>query len=66
MYDKALVAAIEDAAWDCGTKGLDVVQYAYEQGYGHYEWPTGDWVLTRQDLQAIADIFCDNFDAINR
>jgi hypothetical protein len=59
-----IIRAIEDAAYENGTLGLDVIEYAAECGYGHYTLD-GEWYLDRDDLQQIADIFCDGFDAIN-
>lgn len=68
-----IIHAIEDAAYECGTIGLDVRRYAFENGYYTYEEVLDadgnlveyNKVLTRKDLQEVADIFCDNFDAIN-
>lgn len=68
-----IIRAIEDAAYECGTIGLDVRKFAFENGYYSYEEVIDadgnlvdcNKVLTRKDLQEVADIFCDNFDAIN-
>ena len=68
-----IIRAIENAAYECGTIGLDVRSYAFENGYYTYEEVLDadgnlvevNKVLTRKDLQEVADIFCDNFDAIN-
>lgn len=68
-----IIRAIENAAYECGTIGLNVRRYAFENGYYTYEEVLDadgnlvevNKVLTRKDLQEVADIFCDNFDAIN-
>lgn len=67
-----IIRAIENAAYECGTIGLDVRRYAFENGYYTYEEVLDadgnlievNKVLTRKDLQEVADIFCDNFDAM--
>lgn len=67
-----IIRAIENAAYECGTIGLDVRRYAFENGYYTYEEVLDadgnlievNKVLTRKDLQEVADIFCDNFDVM--
>ena len=57
----SIVEAIEKAARECGNI-LNVVEYAWNNGYYEKEDITGDWILSKQSLQAIADIFTDGFD----
>ena len=67
-----IIRAIEDAAYECGTIGLNVREFAFENGYYSYEEVIDadgnlvdcNKVLTRKDLQEVADIFCDNFDVM--
>lgn len=65
VYDSAylggIISAIEDRAYDCGTVNLNVRRFARENGYLSRD-QFGNLGLTLDDLQEIADIFCDNFD----
>ncbi len=60
----SIIEAIEKAAYECGTI-LNLVEYAWNNGYYEKEEITGDWILTKHSLQAIADIFTDGFDVWN-
>lgn len=60
----SIIEAIEKAARECGNI-LNLIEYAWNNGYYVKEDITGDWVLPKQSLQAIADIFTDGFDVWN-
>ena len=74
MYDdRAIISAIEDAAYDCGCVNFNLREYAQEYGYytrvsvidGNGNEVDHEYIITRKSLQEIADIFAPGFDAIN-
>lgn len=69
---EVLIAKIEKAALECGTI-LNLREFAWYNGYYTKHEIIDDegnildyeWVITRQSLQEIADIFTDGFDVMN-
>lgn len=60
----SIIGAIEKAALECGTI-LNLIEFAYDNGYYEKDETTGDWILSKHSLQEIADIFTNGFDVLN-
>lgn len=55
---RAIIDAITEDAWECGTVDLEVESFAESNDILHRDFPSMEMYIYADDLQWIADQFC--------